>query len=212
MSETWLYDDVHDPDDPLTALRIPVVANAVPRRSYIVALDSDPACDRPTDAEAALLRSFLDHYISCYYTPYGRRRLAERPFDVDDGAHGYVFRKFGPHARRLRTPGLRRIRADARRLPLVAHGAPRPDLPAFDAWRQMRAGRRPPWPMLDRRVLLRRMWAVPARAPRPLGRRRRRLLLVRAHPEGREGGISTNGQGVSMRRQDSQNEPNKEGP
>lgn len=97
-SETdWPYDA--DPHDPLTALRIPVVSNAWPRWNYIVAFDLDQIDKdghRPTDAEAALLRSFLDEYIQHWYRESWITKMAERPFDIDGGANGIVFRKWGP--------------------------------------------------------------------------------------------------------------------
>lgn len=102
MAETaepaeWPYDA--DQHDPLTALRIPVVGSAWPGWAYIVALDSgrlDDECFRPTDVEAARLRSFLDEYIAYFYNESYKVTLAELPFDIDGGAAGRIFRKWGP--------------------------------------------------------------------------------------------------------------------
>lgn len=88
---TWPYDAAQD--DPLTALRIPVVASAWPQWNYITAFDgSSPA--RPTDPEAAMIASFTCAYIDYWYNETWKRRLAERPFDIDGGANGVVFYKW----------------------------------------------------------------------------------------------------------------------
>lgn len=86
----WQYDA--DQHDPLTALRIPVVS-AWPDWNYIVAFDRD-SDERPTEAEAAMLASFLQQYIDYWYNGSYKARLAERPFDIDGGANGVVFRKY----------------------------------------------------------------------------------------------------------------------
>ncbi|MFC4006587.1 hypothetical protein ACFOY2_05100 [Nonomuraea purpurea] len=99
MAETadWPYDA--DRDDPLTKLRIPVVGSPWPRWHYIVAFDSgrldDEQQHRPTDREARMLASFLEEYIHHWYNATWQYKLAERPFDVDGGANGVVFRKWG---------------------------------------------------------------------------------------------------------------------
>lgn len=92
----WPYDA--DRDDPLTALRIPVVSHAWPRWYYIVAFDLDGIDrngNRPTGHEAAMLKSFLDQYIDYWYRPSWVTKMLERPFDIDGGANGYIFRKWG---------------------------------------------------------------------------------------------------------------------
>lgn len=98
MTETteWPYDA--DQHDPLTAMRIPVVGSAWPRWYYIVAFDSgriDDETFRPTDEEAAMLRSYLDEYIDRYYNETWKAKLKDRPFDIDGGANGLIFRKWG---------------------------------------------------------------------------------------------------------------------
>jgi hypothetical protein len=85
----WPYDT--DRDDPLTKLRIPV-ACWNPQWNYIVAFDEE-STERPTDAEAAMLASFLREYIDRWYGERWKAKLAERPFDIDGGANGMVFRK-----------------------------------------------------------------------------------------------------------------------
>jgi hypothetical protein len=92
----WPYDA--DQHDPLTAQRIPVVGSAWPSWFYIVAFDSgrlDDEHHRPTDREVAMLRSFLDEVLSGL-TPWWRSEMAKRPYDIDGGAAGVIFRKWGP--------------------------------------------------------------------------------------------------------------------
>lgn len=88
---TWPYDA--DEHDPLTALRIPVTS-AYPDWCYLTAFDRDSA-ERPTDTEAAMLASFNRQYIEYWYSDSYKQTLAERPFDIDGGANGVVFRKWG---------------------------------------------------------------------------------------------------------------------
>lgn len=88
----WPYDA--DRDDPLTKLRIAAVASAHPRWNYIVAFDTSRS-QRPTDTEAAMIQSFLCEYIEYWYNERWKARLAERPFDIDGGANGVVFCKWG---------------------------------------------------------------------------------------------------------------------
>jgi hypothetical protein len=98
MPETaeWPYDA--DQHDPLTALRIPVVGSAWQGWFYIVSLDSGRLDDdqhRPDEHEVRLLRSFLDEYIAHWYNDRWKAKMAERPFDIDGGANGVTFRKWG---------------------------------------------------------------------------------------------------------------------
>lgn len=87
----WPYDA--DRDDPLTALRIPVTSSH-PDWCYLVAFDRDSAA-RPTDPEARMLASFRDDYIVYWYNDSYKARMAEHPFDIDSGANGVTFRKWG---------------------------------------------------------------------------------------------------------------------
>ncbi|MCP9209573.1 hypothetical protein [Streptomyces cucumeris] len=92
--KTWPFGDDADRDDPLTELRI-AVTGSHPMWSYLVAFDKESA-ERPTEAEAAMLVSFLEEYKTHWYGEGGyRHKLAERPLDVDGGANGTVFRKWG---------------------------------------------------------------------------------------------------------------------
>jgi hypothetical protein len=95
-TDEWPYDA--DRDDPLTALRIPVVDSPHPHWAYIVALDTGAKRGkewlRPTDLEATQLQSFLRQYIEHWYTPFWKDRLTERPFDIDCQANGVVFYKY----------------------------------------------------------------------------------------------------------------------
>jgi hypothetical protein len=93
---TWPYDA--DPHDPLTKHRIPVVGSAWPGWAYIVAFDSgrlDDEHHRPNERETAQLRSFLEEYLAYWYNPGWIAKMAERPFDIDGGANGITFRKWG---------------------------------------------------------------------------------------------------------------------
>ena len=94
--DEWPYDA--DRDDPLTGLRIAVVGSAWPRWAYIVSFDPGRLDDdntRPTDHEALLLQSFLNEYIGYWYNDQWKTKMAERPFDIDGGANGITFRKWG---------------------------------------------------------------------------------------------------------------------
>lgn len=96
----WPYDARRD--DPLTALRIPVVGSYYPSWCYIAALCIDTSelqawgGQRPTDAESAMLASFIQEYIHHWYNDSFKAKLAERPFDIDGGANGVTFVKHGP--------------------------------------------------------------------------------------------------------------------
>ena len=79
---------------PLTALRI-AVTGAHPMWCFLVGFDRESA-KRPTDAEAAMLASYLEQYKTYWYGDgWYRGKLAERPLDVDGGANGVTFHKYG---------------------------------------------------------------------------------------------------------------------
>lgn len=87
----WPYDA--DRDDPLTALRIPVTS-AYPDWRYIAAFDRESEV-RPTDAEAAMLASFIEQYKVYFFGADGwyKRKLEQAPFDCD--AVTKIFHKWG---------------------------------------------------------------------------------------------------------------------
>lgn len=87
----WPYDA--DRDDPLTALRIPVTS-AYPAWRYIATFDRESEA-RPTDAEAAMLASYIEQYKVYFFGADGwyKRKLEERPFDCD--AVTRIFHKWG---------------------------------------------------------------------------------------------------------------------
>jgi hypothetical protein len=87
----WPYDA--DQDDPLTALRIPVTS-LWPGWKYVATFDRDSAV-RPTDAEAAILASFIAEYKAHWYFPHYSEKLLERPFDIDSGQVTTIFHKRG---------------------------------------------------------------------------------------------------------------------
>jgi hypothetical protein len=92
----WPFGTDADRDDPLTARRIAVTSSHT-RWFYLVAFDRDSEA-RPTDHEADLLVSYLDHYKDHWYGNSGfRAEMEERALDVDGGANGVIFHKWGPH-------------------------------------------------------------------------------------------------------------------
>lgn len=90
---TWPFGNDADRDDQLTALRI-AVTHAWPGWAYLVAFDRDSNI-WPTDAEAAMLASYLDEYKTHWYRPPYLAKLAELALDVDGSANGVIFRKWG---------------------------------------------------------------------------------------------------------------------
>lgn len=93
----WPFGDDADEHDPLIRLRI-AVTGSHPTWSYLVGFDRESAA-RPTDREAGMLASYLEEYKSHHYGPddrHGfRKTLVRRPLDVDDGANGVIFHKYG---------------------------------------------------------------------------------------------------------------------
>ncbi|MER7734154.1 hypothetical protein ABTX80_25010 [Streptomyces erythrochromogenes] len=100
----WPFETDADEHDPLTALRIPVVGSFNPRWCYIAAYLKPQdehsytfgSADRPTDAEARMLASYIEEYIQHFFNERYQRKLAERPLDVDGGCNTTVFIKYGP--------------------------------------------------------------------------------------------------------------------
>lgn len=96
----WPYDA--DQHDPLTAMRIPVVGTIHPRYCYLVALcvNEDPETMlwhglRPTEHEAAMVRSLIDYQRSRFNPGYVARTLDSRPLDIDGGHNTLTLIKRG---------------------------------------------------------------------------------------------------------------------
>lgn len=95
LETDWPYDA--DRDDPLTKLRIPVTCFN-PGWIYTVAFDrvSDIGSnERPTDAEAAMIASYIEFYRTWWYNPTWQAKLLERPFDIDGGCNTVILHKYG---------------------------------------------------------------------------------------------------------------------
>lgn len=99
---TWPFGTDAKQDDPLTALRIPVVDSFNPNWKYVAAyidVDTTPyswgSNERPTDAEAAMLASFIEEYKHHWFNDWYKAKLLERPLDVDSGCNTTVFIKYG---------------------------------------------------------------------------------------------------------------------
>lgn len=76
----WPYDA--DRDDPLTALRIPVTSFA-PGFTYTACFDRESEV-RPTDAEAAMIASFIEEYQQYWFGDGRWRKIQQaKPFDMD---------------------------------------------------------------------------------------------------------------------------------
>lgn len=107
MTSDWPFDDAVR-DDPLTALRIPVVTTFNPGWGYIGAyLATDPnspwpdkpwpfaSMERPTDAEARMIVSYIEE-VKSGLTGWYLAEMSERPLDIDNYKCGHVFIKYGP--------------------------------------------------------------------------------------------------------------------
>lgn len=101
-TEAWPFETDAKQDDPLTAMRIPVVDSFNPRWKYVAAyIDVDTSRyswgsqERPTDAEAAMIASFIEEYKHHWFNERYKARLLERPLDVDSGCNTTVFIKYG---------------------------------------------------------------------------------------------------------------------
>lgn len=97
MASSWPFGKDADEHDPLTALRI-AVTERHPHHPYLVGFDRESGA-RPTDREATMLASYLTEYKVHWY---GAQQdagywctLSKRPLDVDGGANGVVFHKYG---------------------------------------------------------------------------------------------------------------------
>lgn len=109
MTTPWPFGTDADEHDPLTELRIPVVGSFNPEWRYVAAylkpvtdgpdyLKGPPfgSNERPTDAEAQMLASFLQEHRQYWFKNQGyARRMDERPLDIDSGWNTTVFIKYG---------------------------------------------------------------------------------------------------------------------
>jgi hypothetical protein len=93
----WPYDARQD--DPLTALRIPVIPNPYPGWKYEVALvipDGDlwgPAL-RPDDAEARQVAAYIEYRME-YYNDGWKAKMRQRPLDTDATTNTTILMKRG---------------------------------------------------------------------------------------------------------------------
>jgi hypothetical protein len=99
-STDWPYDARRD--DPLTAMRIPVIGSTIPHWGYLIALciNENPESAlahglRPTDAEAAMVRSAIDWERSRFREGYVAGVLDSRPLDIDGGHNTITLIKRG---------------------------------------------------------------------------------------------------------------------
>ncbi|MEU1443100.1 hypothetical protein [Streptomyces mirabilis] len=105
----WPFGTDADEKDPLTAMRIPVVGSFNPMWKYVAAylntagdgpdyLQGPPFAsnERPTDAEAQMIASFIQAYIQHWFRESYQAKLARRLLDVDSGCKTIVFIKYGP--------------------------------------------------------------------------------------------------------------------
>lgn len=94
----WPFEDARQ-DDPLAALRIPVVSTPYPRWKYEVALvisDDDlwgPAL-RPDDTEVAMIVAYLEYRME-YYNDGWKAKMRRRPLDVDSSTNTVTLMKRG---------------------------------------------------------------------------------------------------------------------
>lgn len=102
-TQAWPFGTDAIEDDPLTALRIPVVTSFNPGWKYIAAyigVDTGPyswgSQERPTDAEARMLASYIDEYIDYFLGDRERQRMLKRPLDVEGRVVTRVFIKYAP--------------------------------------------------------------------------------------------------------------------
>jgi hypothetical protein len=103
----WPFGADAEQNDPLAALRIPVVSSFNPSWHYVAAyLNVNPespfappwpfaSAERPTDAEARMLVSFLQQHRHYWFNNEGyARQMDQRPLDVDSGWNTTVFIKY----------------------------------------------------------------------------------------------------------------------
>ncbi|MGA3524129.1 hypothetical protein [Melissospora conviva] len=93
ITDPWPFGDDADRDDPLTAHRI-AATTSHPDWAYLVAFDRNSEA-RPTDRETAMLASYLDEWKTRWYNTSYLAHMGRRLLDVDGGANGVVFHKYG---------------------------------------------------------------------------------------------------------------------
>lgn len=100
MIQDWPYaEDGVARDVFCESLRLPLIGNPYPRWCYITAVVVPPPDEpgwrgvRPTDDELRVVASYHEAYCAYWYRESWKRRMAERPFDVDCAANGrYVIK------------------------------------------------------------------------------------------------------------------------
>lgn len=92
----WPYDALQN--DPLAALRIPVIRTPYPDWKYEVCLVIDgedglyaPAL-RPDEAETRMIAAYID-YRREYYDPRWQAKMLQRPLDIDSGTNTVILQK-----------------------------------------------------------------------------------------------------------------------
>lgn len=99
-SAPWEFDDA-DPEHPLAALRVPVVATTHPRWRYEVALIvSEPASGfgpglvgvEPTEEEGRLVAAVIEYRMR-YYNAGWAEKMRARPLDVDGSTNTLLLLK-----------------------------------------------------------------------------------------------------------------------
>lgn len=104
MSTGWPYaEDGVKRDEFAESLRLPLVNTTHPRWCYITAVVVNPDRRdypwigiRPSDDELRVVASFHQEYVAHWYHESWKRRMAERPFDLDGQANGRYLIKY-PH-------------------------------------------------------------------------------------------------------------------
>lgn len=100
MAEDWPFDDA-DTNDPLAALRIPVVRNPYPSWKYEVCLVINSADSaeisawegpRPDDREVKQILAELDYRMDWYNAGW-QAKMRRRPLDVDSSTNTVVLLK-----------------------------------------------------------------------------------------------------------------------
>lgn len=88
-------EDIASDNELTKQLRVPIVSNPYPRWRYLTAVVVGDlyAGQMPTDHELRQIASYTAEYIEHWYNEGYKKKLRERPYDVDGGANGVVFIK-----------------------------------------------------------------------------------------------------------------------